>query len=186
MSEKTKWARLAGGALLVAGTWATPGTAQAPAVDVESIRAMLLQGLQTHRGMDVAFVQAIPDSALRWAPTPGVRDFAQQIEHIALDNPMIVAAGLPEAEAPEFGDPEVYLDDKAELEALVEATYDWVEERLRDLPAGTLTEETRLFGRPMTKWRLFLVALNHADWTRGQLVPYFRLNGVEPPSWSFY
>lgn len=186
MSESWRRARLAGAALLAAMAWTVPGTAQEPAVDVETIRAMLQDGLETHRGMDLAFIAAIPDSALRWAPTPGVRDFAQQIEHIALDNPLLVAAGLPDEDAPTFGDPEVYLNDKAALAELVESTYAWVADLLADLSAERLLEETRLFGRPTTTWRLFVIALNHADWTRGQLVPYLRLNGVEPPQWSFY
>lgn len=184
--RRRSWTVPVGTALLMAAAWTMPGAGQEPAVGVESIRAMLLRGLETHREMDLALVGAIPDSALRWAPTPGVRDFAQQVEHIVLDNPMIVAAGLRDTEAPGFGDPEVYLNDKAELGSLVEATYDWVADVLRDLPAETLLEDTELFGRPLTTWRLFIVALNHADWTRGQLVPYLRLHGMEPPRWKFY
>lgn len=179
-------AGLAGTAWLVAVAWGAPAAGQARSIEVEAIRGMLLEGLETHRAMDLAVVRAIPDSALRWAPTPGVRDFAQQVEHIALDNPLIVAAGLPGVEAPSFGEPEAYLESRAELERLVEETYDWVVALLRELPAERLVEETRLFGRPLPTWRLFLVALHHADWTRGQLVPYFRLHGVEPPSWRFY
>lgn len=32
---------------------------------------------------DVSLVEAIPDSAMRWAPTEGMRDFAQQVAHAA-------------------------------------------------------------------------------------------------------
>lgn len=186
MSGRTARRGLAAAALWMTGACVPPAGAQEPAVGVESIRSMLLRGLEVHREMDLAYVRAVPDSALRWAPTPGVRDFARQVEHIARDNPQIVAAGLPGTEAPEFGDPEVYLNDRAALEELVHATYDWVEETLRGLPAERLVEETTLFGRGLPTWRLFAVALHHADWTRGQLVPYLRLHGVEPPSWSFY
>jgi hypothetical protein len=37
-------------------------------IDVEAIRAILLNGLEQHKQMDIEFTQAIPDSALRWKP----------------------------------------------------------------------------------------------------------------------
>ncbi len=186
MTRQVSPTRLLTAAVLLGVVRTASAHGQEPAVDVESIRQVLLDGFEIHRAMDVAYVRAVPDSALRWAPTPGVRDYAQQIEHIVLDNPNIVSAGLGDTAVPEFGDPEVYLNDKAALERLVGDTYDWVAALLRDLPAGRFLEDTQLFGRPMKKWRVFQVALNHADWTRGQLVPYLRLNGVEPPAWSLY
>ncbi|MGH7539677.1 MAG: DinB family protein [Gemmatimonadota bacterium] len=164
---------------------ALPGRAspqEGAALDVASIRAMLRKGLDTHRQMDIAFVRAIPDSALRWAPTPGVRDFAQQIEHIVIDNVLIASGG----QMPSYGNPEDYLNDKGALEAVVETTYAQVVETLNGLSDAQLLEDGELFGNPMPRWRFFLVALNHADWTRGQLVPYYRLNGAEPPEWHFF
>ncbi len=169
---------------------AAPVTAQEMAsLDAGAIRAVMMNGLEQHRLMDVDFVRAIPDSALRWAPTDGVRDFAQQIEHIVLDNVMFVHVGVLGQgfdDQPSFGDREVYLNDKRALERLVDATYGWVKEHLADLSDAKLLEATELFGQPMTNWRVFLMALQHADWTRGQLVPYYRMNGVQPPEWRSY
>ena len=62
-------------------------------IDVESIRALLVTGFENNRAMDMDFVRAIPDSALRWAPNEDVRDFAEQIEHTALDNVLFVTMG---------------------------------------------------------------------------------------------
>lgn len=169
---------------------AVPALAQEMAsLDAASIRALMMHGLEQHRLMDVDFVRAIPDSALRWAPTEGVRDFAEQIEHIVLDNVMFVHVGVLGHgfdDRPSFGDPEVYLNNKGELEELVNTTYGWVKEHLADLSEARLLEATELFGQQMTNWRVFLMALQHADWTRGQLVPYYRLNGVQPPEWRSY
>lgn len=173
-------------ALAVVGPAPVAGQDSAPAVPAEEVRAVLLAGFEQHRAMDLDFIRAIPDSALRWAPTEGVRDFAQQVAHVAMDNVMFVSRFVGGEAPPAFGDSAVYLNDKAELERAVEATYEWVSGRLRDLPAAELLEETEMFGRPIPKWRVFLVGLHHADWTRGQLVPYFRLNGVEPPRWRPY
>lgn len=172
---------------LMALCWPELALAQASqALSAEELRAVFLEGLEQHKTMDLEFAAAIPDSALRWAPTPGVRDFAQQIEHIALDNVNFVARAVLGERPPSFGEPEVYLNDKAELGRLVEDTYDYVIDALSSVSAEGLMQKTELFGRQLPKWKVFLLALHHADWTRGQLVPYFRLNGVDPPEWRSY
>ncbi len=175
--------------LTAALTLALPASmaAQQPvAIDTDSIRAFLIHGLEQHKLMDIEFARAIPDSAVRWAPTPEVRDFAEQIEHIIMDNVMFVSRGVLDAPMPTFGDTAAYLNDKAELERVVVATYDWVIESLRGLTAEELVVETDLFRQRLPKWRVYLQALAHADWTRGQLVPYFRLNGITPPGWRSF
>lgn len=155
-------------------------------IDVESIRALLVTGFENNRAMDVDFVRAIPDSALRWAPTEDVRDFAEQIEHAALDNVLFVTMAVVQGEGPDLGSPETYLNDKAALTIAVNAAYDWVLETLRSLPAREMVVDTELFGQSMTKWRVYLQALEHAYWTRGQLVPYFRAHGVAPPRYRAF
>ena len=155
-------------------------------IEVESIRTLLLSGFENNRLMDVDFVRAIPDSALRWAPNEVVRDFAEQIEHTALGNVLFVARGVTDGERPSLGDPENYLNDKEALVEAVKAAYDWVMESLRRLPAEDLVMETELFGQDIAKWRVYLQALEHAYWTRGQLVPYCRAHGIAPPRYRAF
>ncbi|MFQ5679856.1 MAG: DinB family protein [Gemmatimonadota bacterium] len=152
----------------------------AGAMDPGVLKAYLLDAFERAKQMDVAFARAIPDSALRWSPTPEVRDFAQQVVHAA-GNPFIVQGVFGEA-APAFGDTALVLNDKEALAEAVSGAYDWVLERLRTLPPERLAESANLFGREFPKWRILVFALEHAMWTRGQLVPYFRLNGLRPPS----
>lgn len=154
-------------------------------LDADSLRQAFLQGYEQHRAMDTAFVRAVPDSALRWAYSPEVRDYAQQIEHIVLDNVRIVAAGVLDEEAPSLGDTAVYLNDRQELERAVNQSYDYVLRTLRELPDEELLASTEIFGQEMAKWRVYQLAIQHADWTRGQLIPYLRAHGVDPPQWRF-
>ena len=157
-----------------------------PTIEVEAIRAMLLHGLEQGRAMDIDFARAIPDSALRWAPTPEVRDFAEQVEHAAVDNALFVARGILGVPTPSFGDPSVYLNDQEAMVEAVTAAYEWVMQSLRDLPAEDFQTETTLFGQRMEKWRVYLQALEHGYWTRGQLVPYFRIHGMAPPQYRAF
>jgi len=175
----------AAGALLAVGCApeeADPG----PTVAAEELRQTLIRGFETHREMDLEYVRAVPDSALRWAPYPDVRDYAQQIEHIVVDYALFVAKGVLDEELPALGDTAVYLNDKEELERLVEDAHGYALEALRGLPPEELVSETELFDERRPVWSVFRMALDHADWTRGQLVPYLRLNGVEPPAWQAY
>ena len=160
---------------------AAPAAAQEPSVDLESIRQMLINGFEQSKQMDLDFSEAMPESALRYAPTDGVRDFAQQIIHISDGNMGTVGTAVVDAPAPSVGDTAVYLNDVKELQAALTRAYDWVIGTLRDIPAQELGAETELFGIELTKWRVYMFALTHAYWTRGQLIPYLRLNGVEPP-----
>lgn len=155
-------------------------------LDADSLRQVFVYGLEQHRAMDTAYVNAVPDSALRWAYSGEVRDYAEQIEHIAVDNVNFVARGVKGEEPPSLGDTAVYLNDKEELERVVNASYDYVLKTLRELPDEELLATTELFDHEMAKWRVFQFALQHADWTRGQLVPYLRMHGVRPPRWKSY
>lgn len=158
----------------------------ATTVHVDSIRQVLIHGFEQHRAMDTAYVRAVPDSALRWAYSGEVRDYAEQIEHTAVDHVNFVARGVLGEEPPSLGDTAVYLNDKEELLRVVNESYDYALEALRNLPARELAAKTEIFDRRMARWHVFLFALQHADWTRGQLVPYLRMNGVRPPRWKSY
>lgn len=173
-------------ALAAAACGTEPAAGDRAGVDADSVRRVLIRGFEQGRAVDRAFIRAIPDSALRWAPTDGVRDFAEQVEHAVLDNLRIVAMGVAEEEPPILGDTAVYLNDREALERAAERSYDYVLTTLRELPASELTAEGQIFGRTLPKWNILLMALQHAEWTRGQLVPYFRIHGIDPPDWRTY
>ncbi len=156
------------------------------AVGLEAIREWLIVGFEANMQMDIDFCRAIPDSALRWAPTDEVRDYAEQILHITQGNLGIVAQAVTGGSPPELGDPEAFLNDAAALEAAVNGAYEWILEGLRKIPTEELAAETNLFGMQMAKWQAYNFAITHGYWTRGQLVPYLRMNGVAPPRYRSY
>lgn len=167
-------------AIALATAVSVPATAipQEAAVDAEAVKAYLLDGFERAKATDVAFAETIPDSALSWAPTPGVRNFAEQVVHAA--NSSFI--GQPVfGKRPENFFGEGATESRAALTAAVSACYDWILDELRATPAETLHSSGSLFGREMPKWRILAFALEHAMWTRGQLVPYFRMHGIDPP-----
>jgi len=172
-------------AVLLGGLTWSPLAAQA-SIDVEDFRAMLIDGFEKARIMDVEFAMAIPDSALRWAPTDGVRTFTEQVAHAGLGNTLFMAEPVLGEARPERGDSAVYNNDREALVAALNRAYDYVIEGVMELPAEEFLVETTLFGQQMPKWRVMLQALTHGIWTRGQLVPYFRMNGVAPPRYRAF
>lgn len=134
----------------------------------------------------LGMVDSMPATGLRTAPTTGVRDFAQQIEHAALGNVNLIASGIDADRTPLGLDKETYLNDKAELKRFVNVAFDRVRDMLTAMSAEDLRAEGRLFGRiPLPKWQIVEVAHEHGVWTLGATVPYIRLQGGVPHSYSF-
>jgi hypothetical protein len=133
----------------------------------------------------LAYIDAMPDSALGFQPTPGVRTFGQQFEHIVTTNLQVAAAALRGQPAPALGDSAVYLHSKAALRAYAAASYDYVLDALRSATPASLAKPTKVYGpdiQPAFRW--MELSLEHSVWTLGQTVPYLRLNGVTPPAYD--
>lgn len=133
----------------------------------------------------LAMVDSMPTEGLRTAPTPGVRDFAQQIEHLSIGNVNLIASGIDAERIPLGLEAEVYLNDKVELKRFVDIAFDRVRDLLRAMTAEDLVAEGRLFGQiPRPNWQIIEAAYEHGIWTLGATVPYVRLQGGTPHSYS--
>lgn len=152
----------------------------------QDLKADLLADFERQRANVLAYVEAMPASGLRSAPTEGVRDFAQQIEHVALGNVNIVTSGL-DADRVDLGlDRETYLSDKAELARMVNVAFDRVRDVIGAMSPAELTSTGTLFGQvpDVPKWKIARTAYEHGVWTLGATVPYLRLQGATPPSYD--
>src|SRR4051812_27387933 len=84
----------------------------------------LLGDWQRNRATVLAYIDAMPDSAADFRPTPGVRTFAGQFDHIVTTNLDVAAVALRGLKAaPALADSAVYLHDKAALRRYANATY---------------------------------------------------------------
>lgn len=151
-------------------------------------KTILVADWERSRDAVLAFVDAMPAGLLGFRPTPEVRSFAEQIEHIVRDHVRITATGvLDGAEIPSLGERQAYLGDKAALRAMVEQGYAYILEAIAATSDAELADTGLVFGRyEVPKWRALQGALEHGTWTLGQLVPYMRLNGVTPPSYPIF
>jgi uncharacterized damage-inducible protein DinB len=146
----------------------------------------LLADWQRNRTTVLAYIAAMPDSATGYRPTPGVRTFAEQFDHIVSTNLDVAAIALRSLKAaPTLVDTAVYLHDKAALQRYATATYDYFLDALTSATPEQLARPVALYGQPpQPALRLVTLALEHAVWTLGQVVPYLRLNKATPPPYQ--
>jgi uncharacterized damage-inducible protein DinB len=140
---------------------------------------------ERNRATVLRYIDAMPDSATGFRPTPGVRSLAEQFDHIVTTNYEVAAIAVRGLKAaPPLGDSTRYLHDKAALRRYADTTYGYLLGALRQAPPARLRQPVALYGqRPQPVARLAQLAFEHSVWTLGQLVPYLRLNGVKPPEY---
>ena len=145
-----------------------------------------LADIQRNRDVVLAYIQAIPDSAMDYRPTKGVRSFAGQFDHIVSTNLDVAAVALRGLKAaPVLGDSTVYLHNKAALRRYAAATYDYFLKALQQATPEQLQRRVAMYGQPpQPAGRLAALSFEHSVWTLGQVVPYMRLNGVTPPEYK--
>lgn len=158
----------------------------APLAAQKSIPASaLIEVVETHKASVLRYIDAAPDSMLGFRPTPGVRNFAEQIEHAAGSDALIAHLAITgSAKVPSLGDSAVYLHNKAALKTYAAAAMDHTIQMLRGVTDAQMAEEINQFGHKVTRGRALMELLDHFPWTLGQTVPYLRLNGVTPPEYT--
>ena len=146
----------------------------------------LLADLQRNRATVLAYIDAMPDSATGFQPTPGVRTLAQQFDHIVSTNLEVAAIALKGLKAaPALGDSTKYLHDKTALRSYAESTYDYLLDAYKKATPAQLARPVAMYGQPpQPAIRLVALTFEHSVWTLGQVVPYLRLNGAKPPEYS--
>jgi uncharacterized damage-inducible protein DinB len=145
-------------------------------------KSVLTGDFERQKGILLKYVDAMPDSGMAFAPTKGVRSYAQQLEHIAQATAGIIGR-VAGAGQPPAGDPKVYLADKAALKDLIVRSFDFAIAAVQNMSPGAMSAEAELFGMKRAGWKWVVGVQEHTAWTLGQTVPYLRLNGVTPPSY---
>jgi uncharacterized damage-inducible protein DinB len=131
------------------------------------------------------YIDAMPDNALNFKPTPEVRSFAEQMLHLAFWNfGLLEGAG---SKANPYGKKQEELekrDDvktKSALRKVVAESYDAMLAEIAGMTEAKMIEQTTFFGRKYTWISVLNMALDHQTHHRGQTTLYLRLKGITPP-----
>ena len=158
-------------------------------VGVAPLRAQTKQQLvedwERQRANMLAYIDAMPDSAMGFRPTPGVRDFAQQIQHAVSTNLEVAAMALKGLKDAPFTIDSTQLHQKAALHDYADRVYGFLLDALKSSTPSQLLKTSSVYNLPpQSTARWLTLSYEHAVWTLGQTIPYLRLNGVTPPAYK--
>jgi len=137
----------------------------------------------------VELLDAMPQDKFNWRTAPGVRSVGEVYLHIAFGNYGLgkLATGKTPPESAGFtGDPKKWdtqTTDKAAIKKLLVASFDWVEDAVKNVPDKDLDKKVNFFGHEISTRAGLIVIVNHQHEHLGQSVAYARSNKVTPP-WS--
>lgn len=127
------------------------------------------------------YLDAMPDDGYGFKPTPEMRSFAEQMDHLADANFNFTASAVGK-KSPLEGKAEKMADQsKASVTKIVMDSYDFAIASLKEVPDADLTKDIKLFGMDSKVGTAFEKAFEHQTHHRGQATVYLRLKGVKPP-----
>jgi len=134
---------------------------------------------EASKGWLIKSAEQMPDSTYFFKPTPAVRSFGQIIGHVANANYTFCSTAKGE-KSPATQDFEKSTDRAALVKGLKDAfAYCDPVYKMAD---ASLTEPAELFGMKMTRLGFVMLNVTHNNEHYGNLVTYFRLKGMTPPS----
>ncbi len=149
-------------------------------VAAEPVVELLQKQWEATRNQIVTIAEAIPDDKYDYKPTPEVRSFREQLQHLVGENYMFM--GFVSGDKP--GDPKRFetLKARADLLKALSESYDYGAKVLAGLTDQKAMEVVP-FMRGQQVPRLSVVISNMKDNHEhyGNLVTYLRLNGIVPP-----
>ena len=130
----------------------------------------------------IDMAEDFPEDKYDYRPTPEVRTFAEHLLHIAGSNQVMLAAARGEKPGEEEISREKYKT-KAEVAAVVKKSFDDCAAFIQQLgDAGMAKPVTHPFAhRTMSQHAFWVGATVNAAEHYGNLVVYYRLNGLVPP-----
>ncbi|TDE18609.1 DinB family protein [Dyadobacter psychrotolerans] len=127
------------------------------------------------------YLDAMPEDGYKFKPTPEMRSFAEQMDHLA-DANFAMAAAASGQKSPMTGSAEKMPDQsKAAVTKVVLDSYDFMIASIKATPAADYGKAIKLFGMDTKSGIAFDKAFEHQTHHRGQTTVYIRLKGVKPP-----
>jgi len=131
------------------------------------------------------YIDAMPENAMSFKPTPEIRSFAEQMLHLAFWNCALAESvggkANPHGKTQETLERRDDVKTKAALRKVVEESYDNLLAAVAGLDEAKMLEQVSLFNTKMTRLSVLVAALDHQAHHRGQTTIYLRLKGLTPP-----
>ncbi len=155
-----------------------------------SVTELLDRNVSNFEHEFVPAAEAMPDDKFNFAPSQGefknVRDYAQQIKHVAAVNYELAAAVLEQKPPVDIGDESgpASLTSKAETIKYLKESFVYVHKAVATINESNMTGTVKSpFGEgAVSRLGLIMSVPSHGFDHYGQMVVYLRMNGIVPPA----
>ncbi|MGV3601963.1 MAG: DinB family protein [Dyadobacter fermentans] len=146
----------------------------------QTMTAKYLADWERAKAYTKEYLDAMPEDGYALKPTPEIRSFAQQMDHIGDANYLFVSSATGKAK-PEGSLEKMTDQSKAAVTKGVMESYDFVIAALKGMTDADLAKDVKVFGMDMKAGTAFEKAFEHQTHHRGQTTPYIRMKGATPP-----
>lgn len=127
------------------------------------------------------YLDAMPEDGYSFKPTPEMRSFAEQMDHLADANFAFSAAASGKKSPMESSAEKMTDQSKATVTKVVMDSYDFAIASLKGMQDADFGKDIKLFNMQTKSGIAFEKAFEHQTHHRGQTTVYIRLKGVKPP-----
>ena len=156
---------------------------QAQTLKDDEVRLQLLKDWERAKAYTVDYLNTVPPDKYSFRATDSIRNFAQQMLHLAQSNVNIIAfvAGEPNIISNPILENSKPAQSKDSVMYYVTASYDLVIDGIKKINTTSFNEKVKLYNWEETKYVWLLKAFEHQTHHRAQTTIYIRLMGLHPP-----
>lgn len=157
---------------------------QAQAFSADSLKAQFLRDWDRAKDYTLDYLKTMPADKYSLRPTDSIRNFAQQMLHLAQGNSFLIsmATGKPMILADRELGERTSAQSKDSVTYYVTASYDFVIKCIKELDASKYLELTGQDNRKLPRYVIIMKTFEHQTHHRGQSTIYIRLAGIKPPN----
>ena len=161
----------------------TFGNLHAQTLKDEEVRSQLLKDWERAKEYTVSYLNTVPPDKYSFRPTDSIKNFAQQMLHLAQSNVNVIApiAGEPNIFSNPMLQDSKTAQSKDSVMYYVTASYDLVIDGIKKMNTTRFNEKVKLYNWEETRYVWLLKAFEHQTHQRGQTTIYIRLMGLHPP-----
>jgi len=156
---------------------------EAQTLNDEEVRVQLLKDWERAKAYTTDYLNTVPPDKYSFRATDSIRNFAQQMLHLAQSNVNIIAlvAGEPNFISNPQLETSKTAQSKDSVMYYVIASYDLVIDGIKKINTASFNEKVKFYNWEETKYVWLLKAFEHQTHHRGQTTIYIRLMGLHPP-----
>lgn len=157
---------------------------------LEDIKTQLVKDWERAKVYTMEYLNAMPADKYTFKANDSVRNFAQQMLHLANGNVFLVSQVSTDKTPGWFSfrlEQRASAQGKDSVVQYVTESYDYVINFIKNAATSTWGEQKKIFNRfDETRFSMINKAFEHQTHHRGQATMYIRLVGVRPPNEKLY